>query len=324
MVFGLRKPSRLISVGRVPYRLWQEVSLCVKKFTSQPAKALASIKPFPFAAIICVAAATTDTAFARGPVSPGLSAANPPPANSANGIAGPIASAIAYPIQRLVDFWDYIVAHPSAAGLLTALIAGSIAISSIKATRSVARLRETYNSFSGANWDADVIKARKVFAEVRKECANSPHSISNYSEEKTFGNVDANQSTRHKDLFKSAFPSSKSSNNISDQVNSEYEAGRLRHQEAVITLRTILNDYENIALGIKLGILDEDYAYRYYRGTVLRDWEAMSPLVFTYRSKRGNNRLFIEFEGLAHAWENEFSFRNRGRLQFAQKKMVFK
>ncbi|WP_158498447.1 DUF4760 domain-containing protein [Methylobacterium oryzae] len=296
----------------------------MKKFTSQPAKALASIKP-PFAAIVYVAAATTDTALARGPVTPGLSAANPPaPTSSANGIAGPIATAIAYPIQRLVDFWDYIVAHPSVAGLLTALVAGSIAISSIRATRSVARLRETYNSFSGANWDADVIKARKVFSEVRKECANSPHSISNYFEEKPLVGSAPNQGDRHKDLFKKAFASSKSSSGNATQVDTDYEAERLKHQEAVITLRTILNDYENIALGIKLGILDEDYAYRYYRGTVLRDWEAMSPLVFTYRGKRGNNRLFIEFEGLAHAWENEFSFRTRGRLQFAQKKMTFR
>lgn len=297
----------------------------MKKFTSQPAKALASIKPVPLAAIAYVAFATTDTAFARGPATPGLSAVNPPaPASSASNIAAPIAATIAYPIGRLVDFWNYIITHPSAAGLLTALIAGSIAISSIRATRSVARLRETYNSFSGANWDADVIKARKVFSEVRKECANSPHSISNYSEEKPLINPNASQGGNVRNLFINAFPVSRGPSGSAVNVDSDYEAERLKHQEAVITLRTILNDYENIALGIKLGILDEDYAYRYYRGTVLRDWEAVSPLVFTYRSKRGNSRLFIEFEGLAHAWENEFSFRTRGRLQFAQKKMTFR
>src|SRR5579885_429823 len=38
------------------------------------------------------------------------------------------------------------------------------------------------------------------------------------------------------------------------------------------TIRAVLNDYEIMAIGIRQGILDEEFAFRFMRGMVVTDW----------------------------------------------------
>ena len=88
-----------------------------------------------------------------------------------------------------------------------------------------------------------------------------------------------------------------------------------------MTLNTILKDYENIALGVRHHILDETYLYRWMRSTVIHDWTALSPLVTAYRSVDKVPNAYIEFEGMATAWEDGRSYRT-GRLLKAANRSI--
>lgn len=66
-------------------------------------------------------------------------------------------------------------------------------------------------------------------------------------------------------------------------------------------IRTILNNYENLALGVRYSILDEDYLYRWTKTVTLDDWNYLLPLVTAYRSS-GQPSAYMEFEGLATSW----------------------
>jgi len=85
------------------------------------------------------------------------------------------------------------------------------------------------------------------------------------------------------------------------------------------TLQTIMNDYESLALGIRLNILDEYFMYRWMRGTVLGDWETLAPLVSAYRQNNKNPRIYIEFEGLSLAWGGDRSYRTGRKIRSASK-----
>ncbi|MCB1391259.1 MAG: DUF4760 domain-containing protein [Rhodobacteraceae bacterium] len=78
--------------------------------------------------------------------------------------------------------------------------------------------------------------------------------------------------------------------------------------EKATTLRTILNDYENLALGIRYSILDEEYLHRWTRTTLIDDWNELMPLVTAYRSS-GSQNAYIEFEGLATCWDRGRSYK---------------
>ena len=73
-----------------------------------------------------------------------------------------------------------------------------------------------------------------------------------------------------------------------------------------------LNHYELIAIGIKMGILDETVYKAFMRSTVVRDWEAAREFVTHIRtpsedsgSEVSANAAFSAFEALAQKWSPE-------------------
>lgn len=92
--------------------------------------------------------------------------------------------------------------------------------------------------------------------------------------------------------------------------------------EDAITLQTIMNDYENIALGIRHNIIEEVYLFRWMRGALLSDWNTLSPLVTAFRHSLGSPQAYIEFEGLANAWQANRSYRTNRRLRRARRQIT--
>jgi len=76
--------------------------------------------------------------------------------------------------------------------------------------------------------------------------------------------------------------------------------------ELASAVRTILSDYELVAIGIKKKILDEDFLKVYYKTTLVRDCIAMMPYIKERRRVRDNQAFYIEFQKLARKWaDNE-------------------
>lgn len=86
------------------------------------------------------------------------------------------------------------------------------------------------------------------------------------------------------------------------------------------SLNTILQDYENRALGVRYNILDEAYLHRWTRTLVIQDWNYLMPLVTAKRSDGGTN-AYIEFEGLAAAWQQNISYRTGKKLKAPKRRM---
>ena len=63
-----------------------------------------------------------------------------------------------------------------------------------------------------------------------------------------------------------------------------------------LCIRSQLNQYEMIALGIEAKILDESMYRKYYRGTVMRDWAACLPFIEAERAD--NAAYWIRLESL--------------------------
>lgn len=61
-------------------------------------------------------------------------------------------------------------------------------------------------------------------------------------------------------------------------------------------IRQYLNHYELIALGIDLGIIEYSMYKRYYRGTIIRDWNECYPFVEDERKE--NSKYWVEVENL--------------------------
>ena len=75
-------------------------------------------------------------------------------------------------------------------------------------------------------------------------------------------------------------------------------------------IREVLNFYELIAIGIDIGIVDEEMYKRYYRMTVISDWEACESFILQLRRNEQKRRgmqeeppFYVEFEKLAKSWK---------------------
>lgn len=67
-------------------------------------------------------------------------------------------------------------------------------------------------------------------------------------------------------------------------------------------IRSTLNDYELIAIGISKDIIDEDVYKTWFRGSLLKDWTAAAPFVRQIRASENNPKIYIELETLAVRW----------------------
>lgn len=100
----------------------------------------------------------------------------------------------------------------------------------------------------------------------------------------------------------------------------KYAEPNYEFSSEAVTLQTILNDYENLALGVRHNIIDEVYLFRWMRSSLLHDWGSLSPLVVAYRQKVGAT-AYIEFEGSASAWSNNKSYRTNRKLYMSRRKI---
>lgn len=225
--------------------------------------------------------------------SPARAAEPAPTLTDVQTFLGPVINLITWPFYLVALFWWTVREHPVAAVLVSALSAAVFAVLAMRNQARMARLRETFTTLNNDNWDEDVIKARERLREIRNELGDNPGLIAKYAAEKEQASPDLGASTRIGGLAQ-APPTAQSPTFI----------------EKKITLLTIMNDYENIALGIKHGILDERYLFQWMRATLIYDWQTLGPLVQEYRRSAKNRQIYIEFEGLASAWERNVSYRN--------------
>lgn len=210
----------------------------------------------------------------------------------------PLLNVIALLVSIAVDAWNYVMGHPPAAVLLSATAAAIIAIKSIKTTRSVTRLRETFNNLNAANWDRDMIEARKVYANLLLTLSDNPQSIAEYCR-----------------VIKKA---PKDQKTIAYGVYQKDEKGEIAE-----TLMTILNEYEILSLGVRMGIVDEGFLFKSLRGTILRDWKNLRPLVEEYRRRYSSDLMYIEFEGLSNAWDKNRSYVSGKKMKLTTKNQHF-
>lgn len=70
-------------------------------------------------------------------------------------------------------------------------------------------------------------------------------------------------------------------------------------------IRDTLNDYELIAIGIKEDILDERVYKRWFRSTLINDWEQAEAYIMEVRRNTSAPKIFCEFEELAKKWGAE-------------------
>jgi Domain of unknown function (DUF4760) len=200
----------------------------------------------------------------------------------------PISRILASIAYGLIVAWNYVIDRPPAAVLVSAAIASTVAIVSIRNNRATTKLRETYTKISEANWDEDVIKARHIYSELKDKL--SPNSL---------------------DIAKFCHSFS-APPHITDPI--EIEKLKNEHLEVSGHLRTIMNDYEYIAIGIKMDIIDERFVYSAIRSAVISDWQTLGHMATGYRRKLGNDVFYKDFEKLAAAWELRRSYRTGRKM----------
>ena len=223
---------------------------------------------------------------------------------------GPAIDTMVWPFYLASSVWHFIIMNTSVAIILSAISAALFALLAIWRQSKIARLQETFKTVNRDNWDRDVIQARRVLRKIDNEIKDAPGRIVAYAAsagEQDQADEPSQVSNRNADA---------SSHAASGDTNEDSFVFRK------ITLLTIMNDYESLALGVKHGILDEIFLFQWMRTTLVNDWKTLSPLVNEYRARSGgNNQLYIEFEGLSNAWGDSRSYRTGRRINKSKRRI---
>ena len=75
--------------------------------------------------------------------------------------------------------------------------------------------------------------------------------------------------------------------------------------EQAEVIRSTLNRYELVAIGIRRGIIDGKSYKRWCRTTLVKDWTACKPFVTQIRQNQKTSTFFCEFETLARKWASK-------------------
>jgi hypothetical protein len=75
--------------------------------------------------------------------------------------------------------------------------------------------------------------------------------------------------------------------------------------EDAAAVRTIMNDYELIAIGIRDGILDEAFLLAFNRKTAIMDFDKMKPYIDEMRRVQSNDAIYAEFEKMVGRWRGK-------------------
>lgn len=241
----------------------------------------------------------------------------PPTLQDVKDSLGQTIDVMVWPFAFLAKAWWVLSRYTSAAILLSAASAGLFAYLSMRRQAETARVKETFTIINRDNWDEDVIEARKDLRRILNALAVSGGSVSKYAED-THSKAQAEIDLRRS-------PSGAHVSEVMPATSGEQLSPADQFIKEKITLNTIMNHYENLALGVKYGILDETFLFQYMRATALGDWNHLSPLVYEYRQQDRNPQLYIEFEGLASQWARDRSYKKgRKTLKKSTRKLWIK
>lgn len=74
--------------------------------------------------------------------------------------------------------------------------------------------------------------------------------------------------------------------------------------DEAIAVRTVLNDYELIAIGIERGTMDDVTYRRWFKSAVVNDWRKAAPYVMAVRNRANNDAIYHEFEEMARRYRD--------------------
>lgn len=77
-----------------------------------------------------------------------------------------------------------------------------------------------------------------------------------------------------------------------------------------IQVAAFLNHFELVAISIKNQAFDEKVYAEWFQGSYVKAWEESQAFVVAMRKRRGNKRIFIEFQQLAEKWAKEIKARS--------------
>lgn len=70
-------------------------------------------------------------------------------------------------------------------------------------------------------------------------------------------------------------------------------------------IRLVLNEREQLAIGIQFGVLDKTYIRRYARGALVKDFRLAAPFIYRIRSSAKNPAIYHEFEDLVRSYSDK-------------------
>ncbi|QUS58675.1 DUF4760 domain-containing protein [Pseudovibrio brasiliensis] len=203
----------------------------------------------------------------------------------------PLTYLIAFVVYGVATTISFVISNSTVAILISAFLAFFIARKSILEQRKVIRQQKTFDTIDNSNRDKDIIEARKFFKEIKQSLEKQSNELRGNGE----------------NIAQYASP-------LSDDPDDMNKA---------LALRTILNDYENLALGVRCDIIDEEYLYRWMRTILIDDWRMLMPLITAYRSQGATN-AYIEFEGIAESWRLERSYLDQHKLGSFKKRRLLR
>jgi len=86
---------------------------------------------------------------------------------------------------------------------------------------------------------------------------------------------------------------------------SKYADPQNTHSEESEIVRSVLNKYELVAVGIGQGTIDEASYKKWCRTTLVKDWIECKPFIMQLRRNANTPTYFCEFEALARKWANK-------------------
>ena len=174
--------------------------------------------------------------------------------------------------------WTYLMGNSSAVLMLSVVVAAIAATAGVLSQRQMTRMQETFKTIRSGIWDKDFIEAKRAFRVIRNDMESNKVQITKFR-----------------------------------KLTNEATAQEIKDS---VSLNAIMNEYENMALGIKNHILDEAYLFSWMRGSTIDDWISLRPLVLAYRT--GEPKAYVEFQQLAETWDQNRSLRRRNWLGFGR------
>lgn len=253
----------------------------------------------------------------------------------------PVFKVLAFPFYVVALFWSYINENPGTGIIFSVLFGAVYTFFTIRNHRATIRLRETFAMINHDNWDEDVIKARQTFGRIKEELAKNGESITKYckptlsdkkadlkqkenAEKKSKqvtppvvqvlvddpDAIDKAEKQFKRDLKEKAKKVKKKAKKTEKKSRKAKKKSSKRYLKEKVALDTILNDYENLALGVRYDIIDELYLYRWIRSSLIADYNTLHPMIIELRQLGNDHKplLYIEFEGLANAWGKNESY----------------